>query len=172
MKVQNLIVAVCLSLIPYSSQAGTDLKIKVNEFTGAKTGQYDLEVGPECSLLKTITSEIMGCSILTVKADKSTPTLMLMTKSRGLSITRYRNLYSAGIPTVITYNNGTELKRRFPVRLDADILSSGRVMESIIIQLGSIKKEMLTINSMRFQFGSNEYFILLDKELTRKILEI
>lgn len=84
----------------------------------------------------------------------------------------YGSLYNAGIPTIIKYNNGTELKRTFPTKLDTRTIRGGTVMETVEINLSSIKKEMLTINSMRFQFGSNEYFISLDKELTKKILEI
>ena len=75
-----------------------------------------------------------------------------------------------GIPTIIKYNNGTELKTRIPGELDTRTIRGGTVMETLEISLGSIKKELQTINSMRFQFGSNEYFVSLDKELTRKIL--
>ena len=170
-KLQHLVIAACLTLIPYSLHAGTDLKIETNEFTGSSSGQYKLEIGPECALLKTIKSSLISCNVLHIKGSQTSPTLLLSAKSEGWDVLTYKNMYKTiGIPTIIKYNNGTELKTRIPGELDTRTIRGGTVMETLEISLGSIKKELQTINSMRFQFGSNEYFVSLDKELTKKIL--
>ena len=169
-KLKHLFIVSCITLMPHSIHAGTDLEIKHNEFTGATSGQYKLVIGPECALLKTGKSSLVSCDLLHTKGDQIGPTLLLYTRSEGWDVLAYKNMYKLGIPTIIKYNNGTQVKTRIPGELDARTISGGTVMEILEISLGPIKKELQTINSMRFQFGSNEYFVSLDKELTKKIL--
>jgi hypothetical protein len=153
--------------------AGSNYKLKYDKFQDKKVATYDLSLGIECRLDQTSKSTLNACDFLTVSNDAKTPTVMLTSTANGWDIMTYKSAspYSnQQAPAIITYKNGIKKKTNLPAIFNGDVISGRLVMETIIVRLGGIKQELLSIDNIELKYGSNEYYIKLDDALTRKAL--
>jgi hypothetical protein len=156
-----------------SSFAGSNYTLKIDRFQGKKVANYEFSLGSECKLNQTSKSDLVGCSFLAVSTETSLPSLMFNTTSNGWDIMTYRSAspYSEKkAPVIITYKNGTTKNMLLPAIFSGDVIRGGTVMETVIVRLGSIKQDILSIGSIEVKYGSNEYYVKLDEKLTKKAI--
>lgn len=175
MKLKNLVSVVsALCVIGVSPvSAGGNYKLKYDKFDNKKVASYELSLGKECKLNQTSKSTLFSCPFISVSTEVLSPTLMLITYSNGWDIMTYRSVspYSEKqAPVIITYKNGTKKNTKLPAIFSGDVVGSGRVAETIIVRLGSIKQDLLEIDNIELKYGTNEYYIKLDDMLTQKAL--
>lgn len=153
--------------------AGSNYKLKYDRFQDKKVADYDLSLGTECRLTKTSKSTLVSCPFLAVSTEAFTPTVMLMSTANGWDVMTYRSAspYSEKqAPVIITYKNGIKKNAKLPAIFSGRVISGRTVMETIIVRLGGIRQELLSIDNIELKYGSNEYYIKLDDALTRKAL--
>lgn len=153
--------------------AGENYELKYDKFENKKIASYKLSLGTECKLNQTSKSTLFSCPFLAVSTEVLTPTLMLMTYSNGWDIMTYRSSppYSEKeAPVIITYKNGVKKNARLPAIFSGDVVRGGMVAETIIVRLGGIKQDLLSIDNIELKYGTNEYYIKLDNVLTKKAL--
>jgi hypothetical protein len=155
------------------SFAGSDYTLEQDRFDGKKTASYKLSINNECKLVKTLKSKLAACHFLSVSNNASMPSILLVTTSNGWDIMSYKNVspYSDNQAyAIVTYKNGAKENTRLNAVFDGSVLIGGKVMETIILRVGSIKKDLPNIENIELKYGTNEYSVRLDQTLTRKAL--
>jgi hypothetical protein len=166
-------VPLLVSVIVAPVLAGSNYKLKYDKFENNKSAEYDLSVGSECRLTQTSKSTLSGCDFITVSTDPSSPSVILHSMSDRWDIMYYRNIspYSENLaPVIITYKNGNKMNTKLPALFKGTVVRGGTVLESIIVRLGRIKQDLVNIDNIELKYGSNEYYIKFDDQLTVKAL--
>ena len=148
--------------------AGERYEEETDRFDGTKTANYNAKLNSECKLTKSSKSRLGFCLFFHSNESYKNPSMMIGTTAEGWELLTYQNISFA--PSIITYDNGKEIRKKLPVVYRGDVLSGGTVVETVIIEMSEIKNELKKISKIEFQFGSAEYLWINDKELTNKAI--
>jgi hypothetical protein len=153
--------------------AGNTYKKEYDKFTNKVRTSYELDMGTECKLLKSNKSKLDGCVFVMIQ--DFVPCIGLFTNSNGWDIMGYSSIppYSEErVYSIITYKNGKSMRVKLPALYSAgDTILGGTVMETVWVDLGSIRSDFKNIDYIEVKYGTNEYYIKLDEVLTKKALK-
>lgn len=156
--------ALLIADAPYA-HSGYDYNISHDKFTGNTIITYNLSVGEECRLTKTIKSSLKICKFLHVRQESRTPSVLLYTLANSWEILYYKKGWpnqDGTAPVLVTYTNGSTKRYYLPTRYNGDVVRDNIVQERIGIELGPIRDQLPRISHFEIQYGSNEYFFKLD----------
>lgn len=158
------VLALLIADAPYA-HSGYAYNINHDKFTGNTIITYNLSVGEECRLTKTIKSSLNICKFLHVRQEPRTPSVLLYTLANSWEILYYKKGWpnqDGTAPVIVTYTNGTTKRYYLPTSYSGDVIRGNIVQERIGIELGSIRDQLPHISHFEIQYGSNEYYFKLD----------
>jgi hypothetical protein len=147
------------------AHSGYNYNINHDKFTGNTIITYNLSVGEECRLTKSIKSSINICKFLHIRQERRTPSLLLYTLANEWEILYYKKGWpnqDGTAPVLVTYKNGSTKRYYLPTSYNGDVIRGNIVQERIGVELGSIRDQLPQISHFEIQYGSIEYYFKLD----------
>lgn len=156
--------ALLIAVAPYA-HSGYDYNMSLDRFTGKTVITYNLSIGEECRLTKSIKSSLNICKFLHIRQEPRAPSILLYTLANSWEILYYKKGWpnqDGTAPVLVKYTNGSTKRYYLPTSYSGDVIRGNIVQERIGIELGSIRDQLPRISHFEIQYGSNEYFFKLD----------
>jgi hypothetical protein len=155
-----------------NAHSGYDYNINHDKFTGKTIITYNLTIGEECRLAKSIRSSLNICKFFHIREESRTPTLLLYTLANSWEILYYKKGWpnqDGTAPVLVTYTNGSTKRYYLPTSYNGDVIRGNIVQERISVELGSIRDQLPRISHFEIQYGSIEYYFKLDSVVLEEL---